>query len=129
MALVTVQFQMDKTVSLVNLDLHHNDEQDVLKAKDNIVTNLVSGNSMLTDISYFDGHIDGDDETPDTPPVPALFVDVLMDVDDDYLSDYSHHAKEITDLAVDAIQDETMYVSHQWQRDDEEHIGFMAIYP
>lgn len=132
---VVAVFRMPIIEGLMELDVE-NDHNAMVVARDNIVQHLLSGRSRLESVfehgyekdNLADYGFDEDAiEELDAAPVEELFAEVVIDLDDDYVNDYMHHEKYITQKAADKLLESGLFATGHHARVNEQHISFISL--
>ena len=121
---VIARFQMMPFENLFNTKIDGNEENKIAFV-DNVISEMISGNTKLVDLMPYDYEIDHhDDDTDDELPIRSLFLDVIFHLDDEFVNDYKNHEKQITETVAGLLQDKDVYWQYQWLKGHEEHIAF-----
>jgi hypothetical protein len=124
--LVIASFRLKQISGLEEIDLK-NDQEALMRVKDNISHQLLSGTAVLYLMREFhEGEdIDNGEEHPVDIP-NGLYVDVVMELFEELVNDYNSYLKVIAEAAADAITNDTWRVAHHYHVANETYLGFMS---
>ncbi|RZJ36008.1 MAG: hypothetical protein EOO51_02930 [Flavobacterium sp.] len=123
--LVSAAFKIENSLGLENLDLK-NDQAAETRAKDNILSSLLTGQSTLVDVSEWKRE-EPEKKKVDAGAGPCVIVDVVFELDDSLTADYKNRALEIAQAAADAINTESWHVAHSTTKEGQQYIGLMSF--